>query len=47
MYALVGEIKKRVETLDKRLSSLPQQEREDSGPRSLVLEFCGGRLAMY
>ena len=47
MYALVGEIKERVETLDMRLSSLPQQEREDSSPRSLVLEFCGGRLAMY
>ena len=47
MYALVGEIKKRVETLDRRPSSLPQQEREDSNPRPLVMGFCGGRLALY
>ena len=32
MYALVGEIKKRVETLDRKPSSPPQQEREDLNP---------------
>ena len=47
MYALVGEIKKRVETLDRKPSSPPQQEREDSNSRPLVLEFCGGRFALY
>jgi len=46
MYALVGEIKKKVETLDRKPSSLFQQEREDSTPRPLVLEFCGGRFAL-
>ena len=46
MYALVGEIKKKVETLDRKPSSLLQQEREDSNPRPLVFEFCGGRFAL-
>ena len=46
MYALVGEIKKRVEALDMKPSSSPQQEREDANLRPLVLEFCGGRFAL-
>ena len=46
MYALVGEIKKKVETLDRKASSLLQQERGDSNPRPLVLEFCGCRFTL-